>query len=130
LAARRLSKLQCWILLLTLGTGTYTRNYRSEWVEVDGFTISRQELVKIRHYEYPTEAQESFDASLSRSLANLETKGLIHIYKEPAKPTPPTIKLPPLERHLTKRSTRYQARWIMLTDEGERIAIRLLLNTK
>ena len=130
MAARRLSKLQCWILLLTLGTGTYTRNDQSEGVEVDGFTISRQELLKIRHFEYPAEAQDSFDASLSRSLANLQTKGLIRMYKEPAQPTYPTMKLPLLEHYNPKRSNRYQARWIMLTDEGEQIAIRLLLNTK
>ncbi|HUK50530.1 MAG TPA: hypothetical protein VLV18_05795 [Terriglobales bacterium] len=71
------------VLLSTLTIGTLTYN---DDLNLDGFATSRQELLEYRRYEHLTEAQTSFNASLSRSLTNLQTKQLIHTYKQPTQP--------------------------------------------
>jgi len=116
LAPRRLSKLQQWILLSILTIGTLTRN---EDINLTRFATSRQELLAYRRFQHPTEAQNSFNASLSRSLTNLQTKELIHTYKQLTQPL-----------HLIKPTPTkpYQAQWIILTRKGEDIALQLLLN--
>jgi len=118
LAPRRLSKLQQWILLSILTIGTLTRN---EDIILTRFATSRQELLAYRRYQHPTEAENSFNASLSRSLTNLQTKQLIHTYKQLTQPL-----------HLNKHHTikPYQAQWILLTRKGEDIALQLILNHK
>ena len=119
----RLSKLQQWILKTTLEKGVWIHRPPVEQGEefIEGTGISRSELVEL--WVRQNGSSPAFEPSLTRSIANLRSKGLVRTFRD----QPYTrLRYQELDGRQPLYFAWFQARWIQLTEKGRTTA--LLLN--